>query len=111
MLTRPILKFAFYLLLATGSSVFVFLSFDDYFKGHTSFDITEVPFTLHDLPTLTFCFQHGGLNHRYDTDLTAKVIFDNLNITLNLEVDKSVQTSFGLDISLTNFYAKDKKLK
>ena len=111
MLTRPILKFTFYLLLATGSSVFVFLSFDDYFKGHTSFDITEVPFTLHDLPTLTFCFQHSGLNYKYDTDLTAKVIFGNLNITLDLEVDKSVQTSFGLDISLTNFYTKDKKLK
>ena len=68
-------KVVWYLLLLTGSSVFIYKTFQEYLQGSTFYSVTKEPLNLHDLPTLTLCWIIDGSDppREYGQDFTIDV--------------------------------------
>ena len=100
-------KVVWYLLLLTGSSVFIYKTFQEYLQGSTLYSVTKEPLNLHDLPTLTLCWIiHGSDPPRvYEEDFTIDVrVLEKQEKIITLIEDQNVRTLFSLDVHLEQIW-------
>ena len=107
-------RLVLYLLLLTGSSLFLYQTFQEYLQGSTFYSVSREPLTLHDLPTLTVCWKvlewnHMGFQREYGKDFTIHVrVLEKEEKIVTLIEDQSVPTLFSLRIHLEQLWSKKK---
>ena len=116
---HKIFEVLLYLALSTLCLVFVLQTIQEYNNGTTSFEVSQEPITLNDLPTFIICwntFHYGwnssarkyyliGFDNKYTYGLNLSIdlkVQETDSRTITLRENEYISTLFGLEFHLSN---------